>query len=212
MKTFSSYFTRTQTCCLFTVVLLLIGTFRLSAHCDSYGGPVIKDAIRALQKNKVSLVYKWISTQDEPEIATLFATTYKLRNGDKDIYNIVEKHFFETLVRLHRATEQEPYTGLKPTGSIEPVIKMSDEAIETGNIDDLLTKLNAHITKSIKEKYQKMKTLELTKDTSPDSGRKYVHAYVDYIHTIAKIHNVVEGSAKKDCSTSKDSSREENGC
>jgi hypothetical protein len=37
----------------------------LYAHCDSYDGPVIKDALKALETNNVSLVLKWIDQKDE---------------------------------------------------------------------------------------------------------------------------------------------------
>src|SRR5690606_14192822 len=84
------------------------------AHCDSYDGPVIKDALRALDQNNVQLVLKWIDPQQEKEVISLFNKTYSLKDGNQEVYSIVEKHFFENLVRLHRETEGEPYTGLKP--------------------------------------------------------------------------------------------------
>jgi hypothetical protein len=92
----------------------------LYAHCDSYDGPVIKDAVKALETNNVNLVLKWIDQNDEQEIVDLFNKTYALKSGDQETYAIVEKHFLEALVRLHRASEGEPYTGLKPAGSLKP--------------------------------------------------------------------------------------------
>jgi hypothetical protein len=64
----------------------------------------------------------------------LFNKTYSLKGGDKEIYEIIEKHFLETLVRLHHASEGESFTGLKPAGSAEPIIKMSDKALEEQNM------------------------------------------------------------------------------
>src|SRR5690606_39317327 len=90
--------------------LLLTFAFMLAsisgfAHCDSYDGPVIKDALKALDQNNVQLVLKWIEPQQEMEIIPLFDKTYRLKSGDKQVYSIVEKYFLETLVRLHRETE-----------------------------------------------------------------------------------------------------------
>ena len=164
------------------------------AHCDSYDGPVVKDALKALKKNNVNLVLKWIDASQEQEIIRLFDKTYKLKTGDKEIYEIVEKHFLETLVRLHRETEGAPFTGLKPAGSIKNIILLSDKAISEGNVDDLLIKLNKHTENVIKEKYKKLVELDKVKDESTEKGREYVKAYIDYTHTIEGIHDIIDGS------------------
>lgn len=173
-------------------LFMIFGSVPASAHCDSYDGPTIKDAVKALETNNVKLVLKWIKPEQEKEIIPLFNKTYALKSGDKEVYAIVEKHFFETLVRLHRETEGAPYTGLKPAGTTKPIILMSDQAIESRNIDDLLGKLNNHIGKVLKEKYEKVAALEKIKNDSPEQGREYVEAYVDYTHTIEAMHDIVE--------------------
>ena len=130
--------------------------------------------------------------EDEPEITALFEKTYELRNGDKEIYAIVEKHFFETLVRLHRATEGVGYTGLKPAGSASPIVIMADKSIESQSVDDLTTKFTAHIEKVVREKYEKVQKLSVVKNESLEKGRAYVAAYVDYTHTLEGIHEIIE--------------------
>lgn len=170
-------------------LLMLFGTLQVSAHCDSYDGPTIKDAIKALETNNVNLVLKWIKLEQEQEVISLFNKTYSLKNGDKEVYAIVEKHFFETLVRLHRETEGAPYTGLKPAGTTKPIVQLSDKALEHKDIDDLLEKLNNHIGKVIRGKYEKVAELDKVKNESPEKGREYVEAYVDYTHTLEAIHD-----------------------
>lgn len=177
---------------VFGALLILFGTFPASAHCDSYDGPVIKDATKALEMNNVNLVLKWISKEQEQEIIPLFNKTYSLKNGDKEVYAIVEKHFFETLVRLHRETEGAPYTGLKPAGTTKQIIQMTDKAIAEGNVDDFLVKFNSHIDKMVREKYQKVAELNKMKDNSIEQGRAFVEAYVDYTHTVEAIHDIIE--------------------
>lgn len=176
---------------LLFMLTLFAGT-PASAHCDSYDGPVIKDATKALETNNANLVLKWITPEQEKEIIPLFNKTIQLKNGDKEVYAIVEKHFFETLVRLHRQTEGAPYTGLKPAGITKQIIQMTDEAIEVGNVDDFLVKLNAHINKVIREKYQKVSELDKVKDNSTEQGRAFVKAYVSYTHTIEAMHDILE--------------------
>ncbi|HRK53403.1 MAG TPA: DUF6448 family protein [Cyclobacteriaceae bacterium] len=173
-------------------MLMLFGTLSVSAHCDSYDGPVIKEAAIALETNNVNLVLKWITEEQEQEIIPLFNKTYGLRNGDKEIYAIVEKHFYETLVRLHRETEGAPYTGLKPAGTTKPIILMTDNALKDGSVDDFLAKLNSHIANGIREKYQRVAELNKVKDNSKEQGRAYVEAYVDYTHTVEAIHDIME--------------------
>jgi hypothetical protein len=177
---------------VFISLLMSFVSFSASAHCDSYDGPVIKDAIKALETNNVDLVLKWITEKQEQEIIPLFIKTFQLKRGDKEIYTIVEKHFFETLVRLHRETEGEPYTGLKPAGSTKQIIQMTDEALKEGNVDAFLVKLNTHMDRVVREKYQKVVTLQKVKDNSAKQGRAFVKAYVDYTHTVASMHDIME--------------------
>lgn len=184
IKVFGSLF-------LLLMLTVFMGT-PVSAHCDSYDGPVIKDAVKALETNNVNLVLKWVSPEQGKEIIPLFNRTYQLKSGDKEVYAIIEKHFFETLVRLHRETEGAPYTGLKPAGTTKQIIQMTDEAIKAGSMDDFLVKFNSHINKVIREKYQKVSKLNKVKDNSTELGREFVEAYVDYTHTVEALDDIME--------------------
>lgn len=177
---------------LFLASFIFMFTKSVSAHCDSYDGPVIKDAEKALETNNINLVLKWVSEEQENEITPLFQKLCKLRNGDKEVYEIVKKHFFETLVRLHRETEGAPYTGLKPAGTTKQIIQMTDKTIIENNVEDFLLKLNNHIDKVVREKYEKVSRLNMVKDDSVEKGREFVAAYVDYTHTVEAIHDIIE--------------------
>ncbi|PKP29217.1 MAG: hypothetical protein CVU01_01110 [Bacteroidetes bacterium HGW-Bacteroidetes-18] len=177
---------------LILFAILLFFSQATFAHCDSYDGPVIKDAVKALKTNDVNLVFKWLKKGQEQEITALFNKTYSLKNGDKEVYEIVEKYFFETLVRLHREMEGAPYTGLKPAGSTKQIIQMTDDAIKIGSVDDFVLKFNKHIEKVVREKYEKVAKLNKVKDDSADQGREFVEAYVNYTHTIEALHDILE--------------------
>ena len=177
-------------------ILMVFGSLPAQAHCDSYDGPVIQEAIKALEVNDANLVLKWVDKDQEQEIIALFNKTYKLRSGDKEVYAIVEKYFLETLVRLHRETEGAPYTGLKPAGTTEQIVQLSDHALESKDIDGFLKQLNKHIEKVIREKYLKVISSEKVKNESIEKGREYVKAYVDYTHTLEVIHSPLENGAK----------------
>jgi len=177
------------------IAILAIMAQPLSAHCDSYDGPLIKDALRALETSDVKPVLKWIDEKYEPEIISLFDKTASLRGGDKEVYAIVEKHFLETLVRLHREGEGAPFTGLKPAGSASSIIVMADQAIAGGEVNTLTTKLDAHLNKVLTDKYNEVMEKSLKKDNSTAEGREYVKAYVEYTHFLEAIHALIEGGA-----------------
>src|SRR5690554_4083405 len=161
------------------------------AHCDSYDGPVIQDAYKALETKESAYIMKWVGTEHEPEIKQLFDKTIDLKNGDTEIYSIVEKHFLETLVRYHRETEGAPYTGLKPAGSTAPIVQMADNSIANNDVEHLLTALDKHIKTVVQEKYDKVMELEKVKENSVAEGRRYVAAYVDYTHTLEALEAVL---------------------
>ena len=138
---------------------------------------------------------KWIPAEQEKEITSLFNKTYALKNQDKEVFEIVQKHFFETLVRLHREGEGAQYTGLKPAGSTIQIIQMTDTALQDENIEGFIVKLDNHLNKVVREKYQKASGLQKVKDNSIAEGRAFVAAYVDYTHTIEAIHHCIENGA-----------------
>ena len=173
--------------------MMMIAVAPASAHCDSYDGPVIKEALRALDTNNVELVYKWIAPDQEQEVSSLFNKTYSLKDGDKELYSIVKKHFLETLVRLHRETEGAPFTGIKPVGSMTPVVQMADNAIETNEVATVTNAVTNHLAEVIQERYEKVMELSKTKDNSVSQGREYVEAYVVYTHTLEAVENLLHG-------------------
>lgn len=173
--------------------LLMLITSPSYAHCDSYDGPVIKDALKALDKNNVELVLKWIEQKQEKEVISLFNTTYRLKKEDSEVYTIVEKHFLETLVRLHRETEGAPFTGLKPKGSMTPLVEMADRSIEENTIKEVTQTVTEHLAHVLKERYSEVMRLHKTKDNSVAEGRAYVHAYVEYTHTLEALEHVLHG-------------------
>jgi hypothetical protein len=113
---------------LFTTLCLslLVGLF-LSAealgHCDTLDGPVIKDAKKALKTGDVAPVLKWVKKEHETQIRDQFKKTMTVRAKGTEAREIADMYFFETLVRLHRAGEGAPYTGLKAS-SVEPSMEM----------------------------------------------------------------------------------------
>jgi hypothetical protein len=174
-------------------IFSFISTQPASAHCDSFDGPALQDAAKALETNNVDLILKWIDTDMEAEVVPLFHKTYSLRNGDKEVYEIVKKHFYETFIRLHREMEGAPFTGLKPAGTTAHITVMSDKALNTGDFASLLKALNKHVNGQLQEKYDKTVALYKVKDNSVEEGRQFVKAYVDYTHSVEAVHDILAG-------------------
>ena len=198
MKTINAIKKSFEKVALLLVMIMLAFNMPAFAHCDSYDGPVIQDALKALEQEEVSFVMKWIEEDHETEVEDLFNKTVALKKGDAEVYDIIEKHFLETLVRLHREGEGAPFTGLKPAGSTTPIVQMADESIENKGVDVLLTNLHQHIQEVITEKYEKVMALSKVKDNSIAEGRAYVLAYVDYTHTLEAIEGVMSHGGSHD--------------
>ena len=108
-------------------------------HCDAMDGPVVNAAREALDKGDVNLALRFVPDRGEAEVAMAFQKARAVRELGPEAAEIADLHFFETVVRLHRAGENAPYTGLKPAGLDHgPVIPVAERAIETGSPEELI--------------------------------------------------------------------------
>ena len=181
---------------IFGVGVLLLGAAvltlapgKLGAHCDTLGGPVIKAAQKALETGNINPVLIWVQKQDEPEIRAAFEKTLAVRKLGPQAKEMADMYFFETLVRIHRAGEGAPYTGLKPADTdLGPVIPAVDKAVEDGSDKALLEILTQAVGENVHKHFQEI--LE-TRKFGPDdieAGRRFVKTYVIFTHYVEKIH------------------------
>lgn len=151
-------------------------------HCDSLDGPVVKAAMRALEANDVDLVLPFVYKPGEDEVRKAFEQVVQARQADGALTReVVDRYFFETVVRVHRAGEGAPYTGLKPAGlSVGPVIPMAERAIEIGSVDDLVEMLCGAVRSEVKQRYGRMRRLQDGRATSVEDARAYVEAMLGF--------------------------------
>lgn len=187
------------TAAIFTI---LLSSSKIYAHCDGVDGPVVKSAKKALETGNVNLVLIWVGKNDENTIKDSFSKTMKVRKLNDEARELADSYFFETLVRIHRAGEGEPYTGLKPSGrDLGPVIPAADRSIEEGSIKPLkdvfaAKNLNTSKVESLFNAVMKNRSYE-TNDIQ--AGRKYVHSYVEFLHTAEHLYESGRaGDQKKD--------------
>ena len=164
------------------------------AHCDTLDGPVVVDARTALEKGDVTPVLKWVPAADEAEIRKAFQETLVVRAKGPEAKGLADRYFFETLVRIHRAGEGAPYTGLKPAGEVSPGIALGDKALEKASLDDLKPVLLEHLSAALKERFDRVVEAKKHAAESVEKGREFVAAYVVYIHYVEGLVNAIHGA------------------
>lgn len=166
---------------LFLFTLLILSANVTFAHCDSMDGPLITDARKAIGQNNINFVLKWVQPKNETEIKDAFMLMMKVRGFSADARVLAEKYFFETLVRIHRAGEGVPFTGVKPSGtSIDEKILAADKSIETGNLSPLNAKVSEKDQTELTERFKKVMSLKNFDVNNVEAGREYIEAYVQF--------------------------------
>lgn len=161
-------------------------------HCDTLEGPVVTTAKAALDKNDVTPVLKWVKKEHEGEIRELFRNTLAVRKLSPDAKKLADMYFFETLVRIHRAGEGAPYTGLKPGEAVEPIIAEADKALDKGSVDDLVKHVTEAVAKGIRERFTHTEETKKNADKSVEAGREFVEAYVVFTHYVEGIYEAAK--------------------
>ena len=165
------------------------------SHCDTLEGPVVMTAKAALDKNDVTPVLKWVKKEHEEEIREVFKNTLAVRKLSLEAKKLADMYFFETLVRIHRADEGAPYTGLNPGEAVEPIIAEADKALEKGSVGDLVKHVTDAVAKGIRERFAHTKETKKNADKSIEAGREFVEAYVVFTHYVEGIYEAAKKAA-----------------
>ncbi|MCH2450781.1 MAG: DUF6448 family protein [Gracilimonas sp.] len=173
------------------VTLFSLMPMLAQAHCDSMDGPVVQDAKQALNSGDITLVLKWITEKQEAEIRSTFNETLEIRDINEKVRKVADRHFFETLVRLHREAEGAPYTGLKPAGTdFGPAINAAEKALEKGSLAEVHQLLMKEIEAGLHHYYEKVQALKNYNLKDVKAAREYVNAYVKYMHYVEPLYQV----------------------
>ncbi len=178
---------------VFIVSVTFLGLSKAYAHCDTMGGPVVKDAKVALEKKDVTPVLKWVKQEKEPEVRAAFETAITERTKGPEAKEKADMKFFEALVKIHREGESAPFTGIKPADAIEPIELEADKALEAGSVDTLTTEISQHLISGVRERFDRVLDKKKHMNDSVDAEREYVEAYVEYVHYVEGSHKSIEG-------------------
>jgi hypothetical protein len=176
------------------VALLALLVFRLApgfGHCDGMDGPVVKAAERALETGNVQLALAWVHKDGEAQVTAAFEKTTAVRKLSVQAKELADRYFFETLVRVHRAGEGEPYSGLKPAGrDLGPAIPAADKAIETQSAKEVVELIAAATRDGVERRLADViKAKEAaTQSDDVEMARQYVQAYVAFLHHVERLY------------------------
>jgi hypothetical protein len=164
------------------------------AHCDTMDGPVVKAAQRALESKELEPLLIWVREQDEAEIRHAFEHTLQVRALGKSAAELADRFFYETVVRIHREGEGEPYTGLKPAGTdLGHAVPAADRALVSGSSAELRQVLVAALDARLDEYFA---AVMAKRDFAPNNvvaGREYVEAYVQFLHLVEELEAILAG-------------------
>jgi hypothetical protein len=181
---------------LLTLLAGIALTTPTSAHCDTTKGPVITAARAALDAGDPNLVLHWVRPQDESAVRSAFKHTMAVRTLGGDAKTLADRYFFETLVRIHRAGEGAPYTGLTDNDP-EPIIAATDRALERGNADQLEQLLVAAVKAGLAERFSAARAAKGFQQGDVAAGRRFVSAYVPLTHWVEGVLESAKGTGEQ---------------
>lgn len=167
-------------------------------HCDTLDGPVVGAARQALESGDVTRVLPFVQEAAEEEVRDTFEATLRVRSMGVDARDLADRLFFETVVRLHRLGEGEPYTGLKPAGQPEgPVIPLAEKAVESGSAQQVAAFLTSVLQTELDTRLGQVQELREHRGRSVPDDRRYVQAMLGfevYTHHVLKaLHGSTHG-------------------
>jgi hypothetical protein len=166
-------------------------------HCDTLDGPVVTAARRALEAHDVNLVLPYVHEDSEDEVVKAFNKVSQIRREGTLEREIADLHFFEIVVRVHRAGEGAPYTGLKPAGlDVGPVIPAAEKAIETGHADDLVRLLTDTVRHEVTHRLQQVTQLKRHAGGTVAEARAYVQAMLGLQGWAHKVYETATATAR----------------
>jgi hypothetical protein len=115
-----------------------------------------------------------------------------VRKTNAQARELADMYFFETLVRIHRAGEGAPYTGLKPAGKVEPPIAAADKSLETGKIQDVAKVVSSRMEEGLHRHFEDVMKKKKYNPADVAAGRAYASAYVEYTHYVERLYDAAE--------------------
>ncbi|MBI4279659.1 MAG: hypothetical protein HY660_14510 [Armatimonadetes bacterium] len=152
--------------------------------------------MKALEAKDVTLVLPYVPKEGEAEVVRAFEKVTQARQDGAVTREVADLYFFETVVRIHRAGEGAPYTGLKPAGlSVGPVIPVAERVLESGSPDELAAMLADAVRAEGKRRFEHVMHLKRHAGGSVDETRRYVSAMLGLQVWSHKLYGCIKSEA-----------------
>lgn len=181
INTLKRYLGKTGLALIAAAAALALAPIAASAHCDTMDGPTAADGIKALETGNLNYALKWVRPEHETELAAVFDLSMKVRELGPEAKELAGRYFLENLVRLHRAGEGAPFTGLKPSGTpIDERALAADKSIATGDLSPLAELIEEDRLPELAERFAQVMALKNFDVNDLEAGREYIEAYVRF--------------------------------
>ena len=182
---------------------LLLGAQVAYSHCDSVDGPVAKAVEKALKTGNPFPVLAYAPATAESELRTSFDQARSVRTMGPEARALADRSFLETAIRLHRAGEGAPFTGIKPAGiDYGPAIPAAERAVETGDLSTLKTVLIEEIEHALQERLAHVRETQTATREPRSAGevadaRKRISAELGFITFAETVHQAISGNSSE---------------
>ncbi|HIH02353.1 MAG TPA: hypothetical protein HA263_00365 [Methanoregulaceae archaeon] len=151
-------------------------------HCDTRDGPVVKAAMKALETGNLNYVLIWIPEESEGEFRGIFEKALRARKAGGEAREVADDWFFENAIRLHRAGEGAPYTGMKPAGLSEgPVVPRAEKAIETGDPGETINFILETVEDDLARRFRHVMEKKTYDVDDVAAGREFIEAFIGWV-------------------------------
>ena len=178
----------------------LLFTRPAQAHCDSAKGPVATAAHQALETGNVKLILPYVKPEAETELVAAFKQTREVRKAGGSSKELADQYFIETAIRLHRAGEGAPYTGVSDESTPNAIV-IADKSLASGSLDETYKFLDQAIKKGVQEKYDAV--VEARKEAARlgtvEAHRERVEAeliFEKYIYELSTVASAAQPAAE----------------
>jgi hypothetical protein len=191
---------KTWSIILVAVIAVAATPFTAGAHCDAIDGPVATAAIRALEAKDVALILPYVPVQAEAELTAAFGQALVVRTTGPAAQALADRFFMETAVRLHRAGEKAPYTGLQPAGVDHgPAIPAAEEALATGSPAAVLSLLTREVEHGVRHRLEEAAARSMPRPPGAPAdvaaARARVSAELAFVGYVEGVYRAARGTA-----------------
>jgi hypothetical protein len=151
------------------------------AHCDTEDGPAVAAGRLALETANPASALAWIHEEGESEVRDVFERALRVRALGGEAALLADRLFLETLVRVHRAGEGAGFEGIKPAGTVDPVVAAADRALEVGTLAPLAGLVPAERLPELEQRLEAALAASDHHAGDVAAGRRRVAAYVSFV-------------------------------